>query len=533
MASDLYRPLDRIASPLTYFRQNTNINGMGEDRVFKPIFLTNSKTHKKETFRTLVPNEVKMYSCGPTVYSFIHIGNLRAALTADLFYRLFKRFGYKVTYIRNYTDIDDKIIKRANEEGTSMGELTERFTREVEKDYALAGMEEPSHKTKVTDHIPEIIAMIEKILENGKAYVAPDGEVFFSIESFPTYGELSGKPLEDLKAGVRNEVNPNKKNPLDFSLWKPAKPNEPFWESPWGKGRPGWHIECSAMACKWLGPQMDLHHGGEDLIFPHHENEIAQSEAATKRVPYVGTWVHNAFLNFSGEKMSKSLGNVVNARDFLARYGAEATRMIFLGVHYRAAFDLSDESVGQAIANLERIYEAKKVAEEIRSKHILLPDQRAEQAWGGFLIECDRARDQILDHYANDLNTAGAIAALFVLIREWNRTVASPNAANTPVAIIAATEFIKVIENEIGSVIGIGRMSASTMLAKISELKLERQKNEGKTVLSDDKVEELIDARKDARLKKDFKRSDEIRISLLENGIEIKDDPSGTTWSRK
>jgi cysteinyl-tRNA synthetase len=506
---------------------------MDENRVFKPIFLTNTKTHQKETFRTLVPNQVKMYSCGPTVYSTIHVGNLRAALTADLFYRLFKRFGYSVNYVRNYTDIDDKIIHRANEEHVTMKEITEKYTREVEMDYALAGMEEPTHKPKVTDHIPEIIEMIQKIIANGKGYVAKDGEVLFSIESFKTYGELSGKPLEDLQAAARTEVNPNKKNPLDFSLWKPVKPNEPFWDSPWGKGRPGWHIECSAMACKWLGPQMDIHHGGVDLIFPHHENEIAQAEAATRVAPYVGTWVHNAHLNLSGEKMSKSLGNVVNARDFLARFGAEVTRMVFLGVHYRATFDLTQEAVDHAVASLERIYEAKKVAEEIRGKSMKLPDQRAEQAWGGFLIDCDRTRDQILDHFANDLNTAGALAQLFTLIREWNRTVATPNAANTPVAIIAATEFIKIIENEIGAVLGIGRMSADAMLARLSEIKLEKAKNEGKNTLSGEEVENLIRERKEARIRKDFKRSDEVRLFLLDNGIEIKDSPDGTTWTRK
>lgn len=474
-----------------------------------------------------------MYSCGPTVYSHIHIGNLRAALTADLFYRLFKRFGFKVEYVRNYTDIDDRIIKAAYESKTDMISITEKYIGEVEKDYALAAMEEPTQKTKVTDHIPEIIEMIEKIIKNGKGYVAKDGEVFFSIESFPNYGALSGKTVEDLKTIHRIDVNPNKKNPMDFSLWKPVKPNEPSWDSPWGKGRPGWHIECSAMACKHLGPKMDLHHGGEDLIFPHHENEIAQSEAANGVAPYSQMWVHNAFLNLSGEKMSKSLGNVVNARDFLARFGAEVTRMIFLGVHYRASLEIGQDTIDHAISSLERIYEAKKLAEEVRAKHILLPDLRAEQAWGGFLIECDRARDSILDHFANDLNTAGAFATLFTLIREWNRTASTPNATNTPVAIIAATEFIKVIENEIGFVVGVGRMSAQTMIEKLSELKTLRQKGEGKTVLSPEEIEEFILERKNARVSKNFKRSDEIRDHLFLNGVEIKDSPQGTTWSRR
>ena len=506
--------------------------------ISKPIFLTNSKSHKKEGFVPRVPGVVKMYSCGPTVYSFIHVGNLRAALTADLLYRFFKRFGYEVTYVRNYTDIDDRIIERSNADKIPMSELTETYIREVEKDYALAGMEEPTHKTKVTDHLPEIIDMIQSIIANEKGYVSPDGEVFFSISSFSTYGELSGKSLEVLQDLSRSgqsriEANPHKRDPLDFTLWKPVKPGEPSWDSPWGKGRPGWHIECSAMAFKWLGPQMDVHHGGVDLVFPHHENEIAQSESASGKVPYVNYWIHNAHLNLSGEKMSKSLGNVVNARDFLARFGAEVTRMIFLSVHYRTSFDLTQDSVDQAIASLERLYEAKKIAEVIRSKSILLPDLRAEQNWGSFLIDCDRARDAILDHYANDLNTAGALAQMFILVREWNRSISEPNAMNTPAAILAAREFISVLETEIGSVIGVGRMNSEVILAKISELKVERLKNAGNEVLEACEIEKLIEDRKAARASKNFAQSDEIRLYLLENGIEIKDSPAGTTWSRK
>jgi len=482
-----------------------------------------------------------MYSCGPTVYGPIHIGNLRAALTADLMFRFFKRFGYEVNYVRNYTDVEDKIIKRANEEKVGYEVITQRYIEAVEKDYALAGMAEPTHKVKVSDHMPEIIQMIEDILKNGKAYTSPDPggmdpsakEVFFSIDAFPTYGELSGKTLEDLRAGERVEVNSNKKNPGDFSLWKPAKAGEPYWDSPWGKGRPGWHIECSAMACKWLGPQMDLHHGGEDLIFPHHENEIAQTEAATGKQPYVKTWVHNAFLNFDGEKMSKSLGNIVSARDFLAQYGGEITRMVFLGVHYRSPFDFNANVLDQAVQNLERIYEAKKKAEDVREKKITHPDPKAEQVWGGFMIDCDRARNAILDHYANDLNTSGALSEIFTLVREWNRCSSEPNAVNTPTAILAANELIQVIEEEIGSVIGIGRLSASNALAQLQAVRLTRAKNEGRETLSEEEIEKLLQDRKDARAQKNFKRSDEIRDELLSKGVEIKDSPQGTTWVRK
>ncbi len=499
----------------------------------RPVYLTHSGTRKKERFTPMVPGEVKMYSCGPTVYGPIHIGNLRAALTADLFYRFFRHFGYKVTYVRNYTDIDDKIIQQALKESATCESVTEKYIAYAEKDYALALMEEPTHKTRVTEHLPEIIEMIGKIIGNGKGYTTPSGDVYFSIDDFPGYGKLSGKSVEDLLAGARVEINPEKKNPMDFALWKAAKPGEPAWDSPWGRGRPGWHIECSAMACKWLGPKMDLHHGGEDLIFPHHENEIAQSEAATGCAPYVGYWVHNAFLTFSSEKMSKSLGNVVQARDFLAEYGGELARMIFLGVHYRSVFDFNAEVVDQAVTNLERVYEAKKIAEGIREKKVLLPDPMAEQAWGGFIIDCDRAKEAILEHYANDLNTAGALSELFTLVREFNRALKQPNAANTPAGILAANEFIKVLEGQIGAVIGIGRMRSETMLAHLDRIKVSRSKREGRVVIEDAEIEQLIQDRKLARENRDFRKSDEIRDRLLAGGVLIKDSPQGTTWVRK
>jgi cysteinyl-tRNA synthetase len=454
-------------------------------------------------------------------------------LTADLFYRFFKHFGYRVTYVRNYTDIDDKIIHQAQKENTGCDEITTKYIAYAEKDYALALMEEPTHKTRVTEHLPEIIAMIESIIRNGKGYSTPSGDVYFAIDAFPTYGALSGKSVDDLQAGARVEINPEKKNPMDFALWKAAKPGEPAWDSPWGRGRPGWHIECSAMACKWLGPKMDLHHGGEDLVFPHHENEIAQSEAATGISPYVGCWVHNAFLTFSSEKMSKSLGNVVQARDFLAEYGGELARMIFLGVHYRSVFDFNAEAVDLAVTNLERVYEAKKIAEDLRDRRIGIPDPMAEQAWGSFIIDCDRAREAIRSHYANDLNTAGALSELYSLVREFNRALKQQNALNTPAGILAAIEFLKVFEGEIGAVIGIGRMRAESMLAHLERVKLSRSKREGKDVLEDADVEALIRERKLARENRDFKKSDEIRDRLLTGGVLIKDSPEGTTWVRK
>lgn len=497
-----------------------------------PILFTNTSTHQKETFTPINPGEVKLYSCGPTVWGPIHVGNLRAALTADLIFRFLKWMGYSVNYVRNYTDIDDKIINRAKEEGVTLETLTRKYIEEVEKDYAFAGLEEPTHKTKVTDHLGEINAMIQQILDRGAGYTSPDGEVFFEIDQFKSYGKLSRKPIEDLQAGVRVEVNPHKKNPLDFTLWKPAKSGEPSWPSPWGPGRPGWHIECSAMACKWLGNQMDIHHGGEDLIFPHHENEIAQSESATGMSPYAKIWLHNGFLNFSGEKMSKSLGNVVSARDFLSQFGAEVARMMFLSVHYRSMLNFDEQAVDQAIQGLRRIYEAKARAEQLITQRFTVANPVAEPAWGGFLIECDRARKRVREHFCNDLNTPAVIAEVFQLVREWNRTLAVPSADKTPGAVLGAQQLIQILEQDLGAVMGLGRSRSESLLNRLDEIQMNRRTARGSDVLTDNAVEALIQDRAEARKLKNFARSDEIREELKAKGVEILDSPQGTTWRR-
>lgn len=503
-----------------------------------PVYFTNSKSHKREKFEPMDSPRVKFYTCGPTVYGNIHIGNLRAALTADLIYRFLTRIGYEVIYVRNYTDIDDKIIQRARAENTTLQVISKKYIAEVEKDYAMALMKEPTHKTLVTEHIPEIISMIEKIIENKKAYVVPgdNSEVLFSIDQFERYGELSGKTQEDNQAGARVDVDPKKKNPHDFTLWKPAKPSEPFWDSPWGQGRPGWHIECSAMAHRWLGAKIDLHHGGEDLIFPHHENEIAQSEAATGEHPYVKYWLHNAHLNLAGAKMSKSLGNVVSARDFLTQYGGEVARLVMLGVHYRSRFDFNETTLDQALQMLTRIYEAKEKAEKLAKKRIYINDPKTEPVWGGFLMECDQAKKTILEAYAQDLNTAGALSILMSLIREWNKCLSYPHAENTSSALIAAKLLISILEDEIGSVLGIGLSKSEDQLKKIGEIRAHERtlRSEGQAAMLDDEsIQKLLEERKTARASKDFKRSDEIRAQLLEAGIEILDSPQGTTWKRK
>ena len=495
----------------------------------REIKVTNSLSHKKEVLETLVPGKLTMYSCGPTVYNLIHIGNLRTALVSDLFFRYFKKVGYDVTFVRNYTDVDDKIIKAASDQKVTMEELTKRFIGEVERDYEAAGMSDPTHKTTVTGHMPEIIAMIEKIIAHGQGYVV-DGEVLFSIESFEGYGKLSHKNVEELLAGARVEVDPKKRNPLDFSLWKPAKPGEPSWESPWGKGRPGWHIECSAMAEKWLGPKIDIHHGGTDLIFPHHENEIAQAESATHQAPFARYWLHSAFLNFSQVKMSKSLGNVVTARDALTRYGGELTRFMLLSAHYRSLLEFNDEMIEHSLTGLHRIYEAKLHAQTLLKKRGAGADLRAEAAWGQFAADCEKTSAEIDDNLANDFNTAGALAAAFKLIREFNRTLSEPMASATPSAVLGAEQLIRVLEEDLGDVLGVGRSDAEQALRRIEEVRAARLTAVGVSRPTDDEIRAQIQARLDARNTKNFAEADRIRKDLEARGVVLKDSPQGTTW---
>jgi len=499
----------------------------------REIKLTNSMSGEKEVFQPKVAGKVSMYSCGPTVYDFIHVGNLRAAITSDLIFRSLKKFGFDVTYVRNYTDVDDKIIKRANEEKVDASEISKRFISEVEKDYALAGLLEPTHKTTVSGHMAEIIVMIKSIIENGNAYVTDDGEVLFSVSSFKPYGKLSGKKLEDLIAGARVEVSEKKRSPADFSLWKPAKRGEPSWDSPWGKGRPGWHIECSAMASRWLGDELDIHHGGSDLIFPHHENEIAQSECASQHAPYVRYWLHNAMLNINAEKMSKSLGNFISARSFLAQYGQEVTRMMMLSSHYRSIADFNEEVVATASSSLQRLYEAKEKALKLLAVKARLTDQRTEALWAEFLADCQKCSEEIHSNMANDFNSPGVLGAVFTLVRAFNRTVSEPRAEVSASAVLGAQELIRVLEEDLGGYLGLGRQNPSAVLAKLSELKLSSHTSAGGPSASEDEIRSLIDARTAAKGSKNYAEADRIRAELDSKGIVIKDSPQGTTWNYK
>ncbi len=494
----------------------------------REVVLTNTLTRKKEPVKTLKPGELTFYSCGPTVYDFIHVGNLRAAMTADLAYRVFKRAGFSVTYVRNYTDVDDRIIAKANKEGVDHTVVSKRYIGEVERDYAASGLLEPSHKTTVTGHIAEIISMIESIIKRGCGYVV-DGEVFFAIDKADQYGKLSHRKLDDLEAGHRVEINAAKKNPLDFTLWKPAKPGEPSWQSPWGAGRPGWHIECSAMASKWLGDRIDVHHGGEDLVFPHHENEIAQSEGASGAKPFVGYWIHNAFLTLNKDKMSKSLGNVFNVRECLTQYSGEVARMLLLSAHYRSILDFGADSIEAALVGLQRLYEAKLKAREILGRPRVGSNRQAEEAWGSFAATVQKARDAMDAHAFNDLNTPGIMAEVFGVVREFNRTLAVPLSEATPAVLLGAQALIDLMEKDLGELMGLGRLEPRKALDDLGRIRAAAGGGAAGKPTADE-IAQLIQERLDARKNKDFARADAIRKDLAARGVTLKDGPQGTTW---
>jgi len=453
----------------------------------------NDLSRSKETFEPLQPGKVNLYVCGMTVYDLCHLGHARVMVVFDVVYRYLKAAGYDVTYIRNITDIDDKIINRANENGEPFHELTERFIQAMHEDSDALGIIPPDAEPKATDHIAEIISMCEKLIEKGHAYVADNGDVYYDVYSFPTYGKLSGKSLEDLQAGARVEPGDVKRNPLDFALWKSAKPDEPSWQSPWGDGRPGWHIECSAMSTKALGDTFDIHGGGADLTFPHHENEIAQSEGATGH-PFVKYWMHNGFVRINDEKMSKSLGNFFTVREILERYQAEEVRYFILTSQYRSPLNYSDEHLDNARNALTRFYTALRGLPEATPT----ADTQFEKDFHAAMQD--------------DFNTPEALATLFELVREINRVRADDEA-------VAAS--LGALLRQLGDLIGILQSDAESYLrgGPIA--------NDG-----DADIDALVAQRNEAKANKNWGTADEIRNKLQEMGIVLEDGPSGTTWRR-
>lgn len=453
----------------------------------------NSLTRQKEEFKPIRPGQVGMYVCGVTIYDLCHIGHGRTFVGFDVVVRYLRYLGYKVTFVRNITDVDDKIIKRAAENQESCEALTERLIGEMHADFDALNLQRPDIEPRATLHIDEIIALVEQLLANGNAYVADNGDVLFAIDSFAEYGRLSGQDLEQLQAGARVSVEEAKRNPLDFVLWKMSKPGEPTWESPWGPGRPGWHIECSAMNSKHLGNHFDIHGGGSDLMFPHHENEIAQSCCA-HHTQYVNTWMHTGMVMVDREKMSKSLGNFFTIRDVLKVYDAETVRYFLMSGHYRSQLNYSDENLNQGRAALERLYTALRG----------LPVVAA--AGGEVFVERFRAA---MD---DDFNTPEAYSVLFELAREVNR-LKSEGAADAP-ALAARLR-------ELGGVLGLLEQDPEAFF----------QGNEADDEVAE--IESLIKARNDARAAKDWPAADAARNRLTEMGIVLEDGAQGTSWRRK
>ncbi|MED4754439.1 cysteine--tRNA ligase [Brevibacillus choshinensis] len=466
------------------------------------IQLTNTLTRRKEPFVTLEPGKVKMYVCGPTVYNYIHIGNSRPAIVFDTLRRYLKYRGYQVTFVQNITDVDDKLIRVANEEGTTVKEVADRFTDAFNEDLRSLNVLPPDIQPRVMQTIPEIIEFVEGLIEKGFAYES-EGDVYFRTGRFEEYGKLSHQPLDDLQAGARVEINEKKEHPLDFALWKSAKPGEVAWSSPWGEGRPGWHIECSAMALKFLGEEIDIHAGGTDLVFPHHENEIAQSECFTGKV-FARYWLHNGMLNINNEKMSKSLGNFLLARDLVKQFGGQLIRFFMLLGHYRNPINFSDDLLDQASNGLERIKTAyNNLTYRLGMSRAEEPNGQAEEQ--ARII--GELRERFITEMDDDLNTANAITVLFDVVKEANLYMRHDNVGTREI------QAYKDLLVELTGVLGL-------------VLKQEEE-------LLDSEIDALIGERTEARKARNFARSDEIRDLLAAKGIVLEDTPQGVRWRRK
>ncbi len=470
------------------------------------IKITNTLTEKKEVFEPLEDKTVRMYVCGPTVYDHAHIGHARSAVVFDVIRRWLEYRGFNVIYVRNYTDVDDKIIKKAKEKGIPWYEVSKKYIASYEEDMEALNVKEPSYKPKVTEHIPEIIEMISGLIDKGVAYES-DGDVYFSVEKFPEYGKLSKRRTDELIAGARIEPGEKKRNPLDFALWKKSKPDEPGWESPWGRGRPGWHIECSAMSMKYLGETMDIHGGGLDLIFPHHENEIAQSESYTGKT-FARFWIHNGFVMVNKEKMSKSLGNFFTIKDILKKFPSDVLRLFLLSTHYRSPIDFSFERLKEAERSLERLLNFISIPQVLKN----LPETPEENG----KIDVNAFRLEFASAMDDDFNTAKALGILFELVKEGNllkdRALKEGKISKgAKESLINAAETIKT-------------------LLKLLGFRLEM---EDRGALEDTLIRILIDVRNELRKRKLFDLADVIRDKLKEIGIHLEDLPTGTIYKRK
>ena len=470
------------------------------------LSLTNTLSGRKEPLRPREPNHVRLYWCGVTVYSRSHVGHARAFVTADVLYRYLRARALRVTFVRNFTDIDDKIIRRAAEERVAPAALAAREIAAFTEDLRWLGCRAPTHEPRATEHIADMIALIETLVGHDLAYAVADGSVYFRVRRFPTYGKLSHRRVEDMVVGDEND--PAKEDAHDFALWKGAKPGEPSWPSPWGDGRPGWHIECSAMAVRYLGQPFDIHGGGSDLVFPHHENEIAQSEAANG-VPLADLWVHNGMITAGAEKMSKSLGNILPIAEAARRVPAEALRLLFLQTHYRAPLDFSSGRLEDVAGAVARLYEALARADEAGGAPPPPDDGALVHPASPFEIDFCAAMD-------DDLNAARAVGLVFDRVRELNRLL---DAGDQVAAARARAEL-----GRVGTALGLMTARPAAFLEDLRVLRL------GRTSLSVTEIEQAIADRNAARTNKDFRGADAIRARLREQGIVLEDTPTGTVW---
>ena len=486
----------------------------------------NTLTRKKEKFVPVKEGKAGIYVCGITAYDVCHIGHARSALVFDVIYRYLKYAGYDVTYVKNFTDVDDKIIGKANAEGSDIYDISERYIREHNEDMDRLGVARPTITPKATENIKGMIRLIDTLMEKGLAYVV-DGDVYYSVEKFQGYGKLSGRGLDDMLAGARIDVDKKKKNPFDFVLWKSSKEGEPWWNSPWGRGRPGWHIECSAMSQRFLGDTFDIHGGGEDLIFPHHENEIAQSEGATGK-PFANYWIHNGFIKVNDEKMSKSLGNTLTIKEVLVAYHPEVVRFFILQSHYKSYIDFSDASIAEARVSMERFYAMLKNIKDALDKGVDFSDTSEKDLSGEdkeVFKKVSMLPDRFKEAMDDDFNTARAIGYMFDSVRIINGYT-SKDCAPTGERLFVLNEAKRHMKSA-GKVLGL-------LLEDPDEyFENDRKRETGKSGLDVKEVERLIDERKKARESRDWDRADALRDLLAARGIIIKDTPTSTTWKMK
>ncbi len=475
----------------------------------------NTLTRKKEEFIPLEPGRVKMYVCGPTVYDFLHIGNFFGAIFFNLVRNWLERAGYEVDFVYNYTDVDDKIINRAKKDGRAANEVAETFIAEFEKDFRALGLKKHSHNPRVTQYIPQIVAFIEDLIKLDKAYIS-GGDVYFAVSNFAGYGKLSNKNLDELIAGARVDINEQKRHVADFALWKASKPGEPSWPSPWGTGRPGWHIECSCMASSLLGDTIDIHGGGLDLTFPHHENEIAQSEARSGKI-FARYWMHNNMLVFSNQKMSKSLGNVRTGRSFMQEYNPETLKFMILSSHYRSHVDFSQTQIERAISGLARFYSSLALADKLKkSGHSLVPLSVA------FEDALKKANEKITESLDDDFNTPEVLAALYELMRVFNALCRTPGKVKPEQQAVGEVYYSWLRKQ--GEMMALFQEEPHSFLRSLDDMILQRKK------LDRAQIDGLVAERSRARLEKNYARSDELRGELTKMGVLVQDSPEGSFW---